>query len=142
MGSLLGVLAGMSLLGILLVILIGIAVGALMLTLSFRLVMGYMPAFLKAVGAVVLTAIVSAVAIGLAHALAGGGRMLGLVVQFLVGAAMVNWLLVADNGLRIGYGKACLVQLVYTVMEVVLGVVIGILVLVTFGAALSAGMHH
>ncbi|HEX5305923.1 MAG TPA: hypothetical protein VFW82_07555 [Dyella sp.] len=141
MGSVFGALAGMSLLAILLVVVVGIAIAALLLMVSFRLVVGYMPSFLRAMGAVVLTAIASAVALGLAQVLLGGGRLLAFVVQFLLGAAMVNWLLLAENGLRIGYGKACLVQLVYLVMEIVIGVVLAIAVAVLFGAAVMS-MHH
>jgi hypothetical protein len=142
MGSAFGVLAGMGLLGLLVMVVVGIAVGALLLTLSFRLVVGYMPSYLKAMAAVVLTFIAAAVTVAVLHMVTGSGRLLGMVVQFLVGAAMVNWLLVAGNGLRIGYGKACLVQLVYTVMEIVVGVIIGILLVVVFGAALGAMAHH
>ena len=142
MSSLFGVLAGMSLLAIVLMVVIGIAVGALLLMVSFRLVVGYLPSFLMAVAAVVLTTVVSAAVGALVHAVTSGGRPLGLVAQLLIGAAMVHWLLVADDGRRIGYGKACLVQLVYTVMEIVLGVVIAIVAVAMFGAALGAGMHH
>jgi hypothetical protein len=141
MGSVFGALAGMSLLAIVLVIVVGIAIAALLLTVSFRLVVGSMPSYLRAMGAVLLTVIASAVALGIAHALLGGGRLLAFVVQFLVGAAMVNWLLLADNGLRIGYGKACLVQLVYLVMEIVIGVLLAIAMAVLFGAAVMS-MHH
>lgn len=141
MGSVFGALAGMSLLAIVLVVVVGIALAALLLTVSFRLVVGSMPSYLRAMGAVLLTAIASAVALGLAHALLGGGRLLAFVVQFLVGAAMVNWLLLAGNGLRIGYGKACLVQLVYLVMEIVIGVLLAIAMAVLFGAAVLS-MHH
>ncbi len=113
MGTAFGALAGMSLLAIVQVIVVGIAMAALLLTVSFRLVLGSMPSCPRAMATVVLATIASAAARGIAHALLGGGRLLAFVVQFLVGAAMVNRLLLADNGLRIGYGKACLVQRVY-----------------------------
>lgn len=142
MGSVFGALAGMSLLALLVMVVVGIAVAALMLTVSFRLVVGHMPSFLRAVGAVLLTAVATVVVMGILGAIShGAGRLLGVVVQFLVGAAMVNLLLLGDTGQRIGFGKACLVQLVYTVMEIVVGVVLAILAVVVFGAAL-ASMHH
>ena len=141
MGSVFGALAGMSLLAIVLVVVVGIAVAALLLTVSFRLVVGVMPSFLRAMGAVVLAAIASVVALGVAHAVLGGGRLLAFVVQFLVGAAMVNWLLLDGTGQRVGYGKACVVQLVYLVMEIVIGVLLAIAMAVLFGAAVMS-MHH
>ncbi|MGB6145548.1 MAG: hypothetical protein WBG33_14750, partial [Rhodanobacter sp.] len=48
-------LAGMGLFAILIMIVVGIALGALVLAVSFRLVVGFMPSYLRALGAVVLT---------------------------------------------------------------------------------------
>ena len=45
-------LAGMGLFAILIMIVVGIALGALVLAVSFRLVVGFMPSYLRALGAV------------------------------------------------------------------------------------------
>ena len=141
MGAVSGALAGMGLLAILVIVVIGIAIGALLLSVAYRLVVGYMPSYLRAMGAVVLTGIASAIVIAIAHAVLGsGGRLLGIVVQFLVGAAMVNWLLLSATGVRVGYGRACLVQLVFTVIEIVVGVVLAIMAVTLFGLGI-ASMH-
>lgn len=140
MGSLFGVLAGMSLLAVFVVIGVGLLIAALLLTLSFRWVVGYMPSLLRAFGAVLLTAIASAVALGMARAVGGDGRLLGLAVQFLIGAGMVNLLLLGGDGLRIGFAKASLVQLVYTGLCIIAGLVLGLALVALFGGML-ASMH-
>jgi len=62
---------------------------------------------------------------------------LSLIVNFLVGAAVVNYLLLAQNGSQIGYGKACMVQLVYSVIGIVLGAIILGIMAVFFGSMLA-----
>ena len=137
--SSLAALAGMGLFGILVMIVVGILVAALVLSVSFRLVVGYMPSYVRAIGALVLTWIAVAIAmvvVGMVtHGAAGG--LLSLIVNFLVGAAVVNYLLLAQNGSQIGYGKACVVQLVYLVIGIVLGVIIGGIMMVFFGSMLA-----
>ena len=135
-------LAGMGMVAMLVMFVGGILVAALVLSVAFRLVVGYMPSYLRSLGAVVLTAIaaaVTAVVLGmLMHGAASG--LLAVIVQFLVGAAVINYLLLAQNGSQIGYGKACMVELVYMVIGFVLALVIGLLLAMVFGAALF-GMH-
>ena len=135
-------LAGMGMLAMLIMIVGGILLAGLLLCVAFRMVVGYMPSYLRSVGAIVLTFVaVVAVSIVLRMILPGSASgLLTLVVQFLIGAAVVNYLLLAQNGSRIGYGKACLVQLVYLVMQILLGLIIGVIIAVVFGAALF-GMH-
>lgn len=135
-------LAGMGMLAMLIMIVGGILLAGLLLCVAFRMVVGYMPSYLRSVGAIVLTFVaVVAVSIVLRMILPGSASgLLTLVVQFLVGAAVVNYLLLAQNGSRIGYGKACLVQLVYLVMQILLVLIIGVIIAVVFGAALF-GMH-
>jgi len=140
MGSLFGVLAGMSLLAVFAVIGAGLLIAALLLALSFRWVMGYSPSLLRSFGAVLLTVIASAVALGMARAVGGDGRLLGLVVQFLIGAWMVNLLLLGGDGLRIGFAKASLVQLVYTGLGLVAGLLLGVAMVTLFGS-MMASMH-
>lgn len=140
--SSLGALAGMGMMMLLVMLVVGIAVGALLLCVAFRLVVGYMPSYLRALGAVVLTAVVDFVASIVLGMLMGGVRStsLMLAVEFLVGAWVVNYLLVSLDGSRIGYGKACLVQLVYMVIGILIALVLAALFAMLFGAAMF-GMH-
>ena len=135
-------LAGMGMLAMLVFIVTGVLIAALVLGLAFRLVVGYMPSYLRSLGAVLLTFVaVLVVSVVLGMILPFGlSRLLALVAAFLVGAAVVNYLLLAKDGSQIGYGKACLVQLLYIVIEFVLALVLGFLMAMVFGAALF-GMH-
>jgi hypothetical protein len=136
-------LAGMGMMALLIMFVGGILIGALVLSVAFRLVVGYMPSYLRALGAVVLTAIavvVALVVLGmLMHGGAGGG-LLSVIVQLLVGAAVINYLLLAQTGSQIGFGKACVVEVVYMVIGFVLALIIGLILAMVFGAALF-GMH-
>ncbi|MGN6705814.1 hypothetical protein [Rhodanobacter lindaniclasticus] len=136
--SSLAALAGMGLFAMLVMLVVYILVGALILSVSFRLVVGFMPSYLRALAAVVLawiaTFVVSLVLRMILPASAGG--LLSLAALFLVGAAVVNYLLLAADGSQIGYGKACVVQLVYMVIGFVLALLIGFIVMSMFGAAL------
>ena len=135
-------LAGMSLFAILVMIVVGILVGALILSVAFRLVVGIMPSYLRALGAVVLTfVVVFVVSLVLGMVLRGaGGGMLSMIVNFLVGAAVVNYLLPAADGSQIGFGKACLVELIYMVIGIVVALIIGFIFAMVFGAAML-GVH-
>jgi hypothetical protein len=135
-------LAGVSMLALLVMFMGGILVAALVLSVAFRLVVGHMPSYLRSLGAVLLTAVavvVASVVLGLVMHNGASGLLSG-VVQFLVGAAVINYLLLAQNGSQIGYGKACLVELVYMVIGFVLALIIGLIVAMVFGAAMF-GMH-
>ena len=136
------VLAGMGMLAMLVMIVGGILLGALILCVSFRVVVGYMPSYLRSIGAVLLTFVaVLVVSVILRMILPQGlGHLLLLAADFLVGAAVINYLLCAQNGDQIGYGKACLVQLIYMVIGFVLALVIGLIMALVFGAAMF-GMH-
>jgi hypothetical protein len=135
-------LAGMGMFAMLVMIVVGILVGALILSVAFRLVVGIMPSYLRALGAVVLTfvaVLVVSMILGMVLRGAGGG-LLSMIVNFLVGAAVVNYLLLAADGSKIGYGKACVVELIYMVIGIVLALIIGFIFAMVFGAALF-GMH-
>ena len=133
-------LAGMGMMALLVMIVGGILIGALVLCLAFRLVVGYMPSYLRALGAVVLTFVAVVAASMVLGMLLHGGGLLPAIVNFLVGAAVVNYLLLAQDGSQIGFGKACLVQLVYMVIGVVLAMIIGVILAMVFGLAMF-GMH-
>ena len=142
MGNSFALLAGMGLLGILVVIIVGIAVGALVLSVAFRLVVGYMPSYLKALATVVLTWIATVlVALVLALVMPTALRGLaGTVALFLVGAGVISYMLRTETGLSVGFGKACLVQLVYMVIGFVVAVLFGLIMAMVFGSALL-GLH-
>jgi len=133
-------LAGMSMMALLVMIVGGILIGALVLCLAFRLVVGYMPSYLRALGAIVLTFVAVVAASMVLGTLLHGGGLLPAIVNFLVGAAVVNYLLLSQDGSQIGYGKACLVQLVYMVIGFVLALLIGVILAMVFGIAMF-GMH-
>ena len=142
MGNSLALLAGMGLLGILVVIIVAIAVGALVLSVAFRLVVGYMPSYVRALGTVVLTwiatvLVVLVLALVMPAALKG---LAGTVVLFLVGAGVITYMLRTETGLPVGFGKACLVQLVYMVIGFVVAVLLGLIMALVFGSALL-GLH-
>jgi hypothetical protein len=134
-------LAGMGLVAMLVAFVVGILVAGLALCVAFRLIIGYMPAYLRSLGVVLLTAAaVVAASIVLGMLMHGANGWLGVAVEFLVGAAVVNYLLLSQNGSRIGYGKACLVQLVYMVIGFVLFVIVAAILAAIFGTAIL-GMH-
>ncbi|MEO8811100.1 MAG: hypothetical protein ABI386_12730 [Rhodanobacter sp.] len=135
-------LAGMGMFAILIMIVVYILLGALILSVAFRLVVGFMPSYTRALGAVVLTWI-GAVVVTLILRLvlpAGAGSLLTFAALFLIGAAVVNYLLVAVDGRQIGFGKACVVQLVYMVIGFVLALILGAIFAMVFGAAML-GSH-
>lgn len=140
MGTSFAALAGISMMALLIMIVGGILIGALVLCLAFRMVVGYMPSYLRALGAVVLTSVAVVVASVVLGMVLHGSGMLSVVVNFLVGAAVVNYLLLAQDGSQIGFGKACLVQLVYMVIGFVLALIVGVIIAMVFGAAMF-GMH-
>lgn len=138
-GSALAALAGMGMLAILVMAVVGIFVAALVLSVAYRIVVGNMPSYPRALGTVVLAWLASlVVTLVLRVVMSGGlGGLLVLAAQFLIGAAVINLLLPSGSG-QIGYGKACLVQLVYLVAFIVLAFVLGLLAALLFGSML----HH
>lgn len=135
--SVFGALAGMGMLAMLVLIVVGVLVSALVLSVAYRLIVGHMPSFARALATVVASWLASLVVRLILHS--GAGHLLAWLVQFLVGAAIINLLLLARDGSQIGYGKSCLVQLLYMVVFVVLAVIIGVVVAVLFGSMLA---HH
>ena len=139
MGTSFAALAGMGMVALLVMIVVGILLGALILAVSFRLVVGFMPSYLRALGAVVLTYVAVFVVAWILGMLVHSS-VLTLIVNFLVGAAVVNYLLLAADGRQIGYGKACVVELVNMVIGFVLALIIFAIVAMMFGTAML-GMH-
>ncbi|MEP6898383.1 MAG: hypothetical protein ABI870_07615 [Rhodanobacter sp.] len=133
-------LAGMGMFAMLMIFVVGILIGALVLCVAFRLVVGYMPSYLRSLGAVVLTAVaVIIVSVVLRMIMPSGlSGLLSLVVQVLVGAAVVNYMLLGKDGMQIGFGKACLVQLVYIVIGFVIALILGFLLAGVIGGMIAA----
>ncbi|GAB3786902.1 hypothetical protein GCM10028797_19060 [Dyella agri] len=132
----LGVFAGMGLVAILLTVVVGVLVSALLLSLAYRMVVGHMPSFARALATVVVSWLASGVVGLILHG--GMGHLLSFVAQFLVGALIINLLLPGQDGSQVGYGKSCLVQLVYMVIFFVLALVLALL----FGGMMLGLMHH
>ncbi|HEX8776932.1 MAG TPA: hypothetical protein VF738_02335 [Rhodanobacter sp.] len=134
--SVFGALAGVGLVFGLLMIVVGVAVSALVLSLAYRLVVGHMPPFARALGTVLASWLASVVVGLILHG--GSGHLLSFVAQFLVGALVINLLLPAQDGSQIGYGKSCLVQLLYMVIFFVLAFVLALV----FGGMMLGMLHH
>jgi hypothetical protein len=85
-----------------------------------------------------IAGIVAMVVIGMVSSGSAGG-LLSLIVQFVVGAFVVNRLLLAQNGSQIGFGKACVVQVIYLVIFIVLAMILAALMAVFFGSMMAHG---
>lgn len=135
-------LAGMGIVPMLVMVVIGILVAAMVLCVAFRLVVGYMSSYVRSLSVVLLTvAAVAVVLVVLGIVMPGAANdMTAAAVGLLAGIATVNHLLPSENGIRIGYGKACLVQLVYLVINFVLVMIVSAVLAVVFGTAML-GMH-
>lgn len=146
-GALMGLGMGM---GVVLVgTVVGVFAGALILMLAVRLVERFTPPFGRAV--LVMLACMGALfavnAVLAAAGLAGGmggfaggyltpGRLLMLVVDFLVAAWVVQRLLKLPSGERMTYGRVCLIMLVQYAIGLGLGIVFGLAAAVLFGGML------
>jgi len=106
--------ADLGMLGSLVMFVVVVLVAALLLCLVFRLVIGYLPSYPHAIAVVLLSVAVAAAAIVagmvLPQALAG---WMGWGAALLAGAGWVDYQLLAEDGRRLGYQKAFLVQLIF-----------------------------
>ncbi len=120
-------------------ILVGIAIGAGILLLSTKLGAGFTPKFPIAAATTVVEFIAAGVVSYILHMVLGMGALsslLSLIVIFLVYAAIVNAMLKRPDGAQMGFGKACLV----TLIEIIIEIVLGIILMFVFGAALFGMM--
>ncbi|BFI97291.1 MAG: hypothetical protein RSP_28010 [Rhodanobacter sp.] len=134
--SVFGALAGAGLVFGLVGIAVGVLVSALVLSLAYRVVVGHMPDFARALGVVVAAWLAKWIVMVILHG--GAGSLLSWVAQFLVGALVINLLLLAKDGSQIGYGKSCLVQLLYSVIFVAIAIVLALV----FGGMMMGMLHH
>lgn len=134
--SVFGALAGLGVMAMLAMVVVGVLLSALVLSVAYRLIVGHMPSYARALATVVVTWLASLV---VRLVLPGGmGHLLAWVAQFLVGAAIINLLLLARDGSQIGYSKSCLVQLVYMAIFIALGLVLALV----FGGMLLGMLHR
>ncbi|MCX7032951.1 MAG: hypothetical protein NT046_03135 [Arenimonas sp.] len=142
----------------------GLLVGGLVLKFTVRLLQGFSPGFGKSVLVVFLAGVVGFIinivlsmvmGVGSNAALMGGdeaamaGAMMasmGLMAISLVGslfitAFFVNLMIKQPDGQAIGYGRSCLVSLLYLVVMVVLGIIAAVVlgIVIGVGAAGLAG---
>lgn len=133
--SMMGALAGMGWLATLVMIVGSILLASLMLYLAFRLVVGHVTSYLRAIGVVLLTVIASLPVYALMGILLpmGLGGLFALVVQFFIGAAVTRQWLLTQDGRPLAYARACMVQLVNVLISVGMAVGIIVVLAVAFG---------
>ncbi|MGN6312707.1 MAG: hypothetical protein ACTHMO_02980 [Rhodanobacteraceae bacterium] len=154
-GAGLGALMGMGL-GIILVgIIVGLIVGTLILMLATKLVEKFTPSFGKALVTQIVAGIVGfivAIVLGLVLGMTIPARLAAGVVNFFVCAWVIQQLItrpgggaVSDGGAmamaasgKMSYGRACLIALI----EYIIYILIGVIVLLVFGGAMLAALHH
>lgn len=119
-----------------------IVVGALIVQLATKLAAGFKPTLGNAIATVIVGIIAGMIASWILHmVLTGGtGSLIGLVVAFLVNAAVINFMIKQPSGGQMGFGKACLVSLIQYIIYIVLSVIL----VFVFGTAMFSmlgGMH-
>jgi hypothetical protein len=113
---------GLGMAGSLVMLVVVVFATALLLCVVFRVLVGSMPSCWHALGVVLLTAAVTMAVSIVARMLLSPdlGNGLALVVALLVGAGWIDYRLPAPDGLRIGYRKAFLVQLIFLGISMVM----------------------
>ena len=101
---------------------VSLLVSALVLSVVFRAFLGYMPSYVRSITVVLLTAATVATVHVVANMVLPSRLVvwLALLAAWLVGAGWINSRLLTSIGSHIGYGKACLVQLAYLVISLLL----------------------
>lgn len=107
--------ASMGLLGAFIALVVVLVLAAFLLGLIFRIVVGYFPSIPRAIGVVLLTAVVAFAAsiVGKLFVPPNLVDWVALGIALLAGAGWVNYQLLSSNGQRVGYHKALLVQLIF-----------------------------
>jgi hypothetical protein len=118
---------------------IAISIGALIIMLATKIAAGFGArfgqAFLAALLATILAGILSWI-IQMVLGVGGMASVVSLVLVFLLNSAIINAIVKRPDGLQMGFGKACLVSLIQIVIEII----IGILCVFLFGAAIFGAM--
>jgi hypothetical protein len=145
---------GMGLTFMLVAIVVGLIVATLILMLVTRMVEKFTPSFGKALVTQIVGGIagfIVSVVIGLVLRGSMAGGLVAAVVNFFVCAWIIQQLItrpggaVADGGAmamtaggKMSYGRACLIALI----EYVIYIVIGVIMMLVFGGAMLAALHH
>ena len=144
-GNMLGALAGAGLLIGLIGLVISVLIYALILMFAYKLVVKSDPGYGKAIvtalaifGAGIVVGIVLGLLLGWLGLL---GRLVVLVVNFLVAAWLIQKLMKQSGGGEIGYGSACAVEAVAIGISIVIGIVLAVLFMV-LGFSFMHGMMH
>lgn len=162
-------LGGMILVIFAVMLVLGLLVGGLILKFSVRLLQGFSPSYGKSilvvflsgvVGFIIQMALTMVMGVGagmtdpasMGNEAAAAGMMMAslgimgvsLLAALFITAFFINLLIKSPTGQAIGYGRSCLVSLLYLVAMVVLGfvasIVIGIIIgMMGVGAAAMAG---
>lgn len=157
-------LGGMILVIFAVMMVLGLLVGGLILKFSVRLLQGFSPSYGKSILVVFLSGVVGFIinialtmvmgvgagmgdptAMGNEAAMAGammaslGVMGISLLAALFVTAFFINLLVKSPDGQAIGYGRSCLVSLLYLVAMVVLGFIASF-VLVIIAGVMGAGM--
>ena len=133
--SLFDALANVGMLGSFVLCVIDLLLGALLLCLAFRIVVGYVPSYTRAIAVLALTLVAMAAAAIVSGMLLPDDTYrlpIAVAAGFVVGAWAVNRLLMSRTGGRIGYAPAGLVQLVFMGAGFVLAIAF---------SAIMHGMH-
>jgi hypothetical protein len=114
---------GMPALVVLLVV--SLLISGLVLSVMFRMFLGYMPSYVRSISVVLLTAVTAAAVHVVANMVVPGHLVvwLALLAAWLLGAGWLNSRLLTRTGSAIGYGKACLIQLAYLMISLLLWMV-------------------
>ena len=156
-------LGGMILVIFAVMMVVGLLVGGLVLKFSVRLLQGFSPSYGKSILVVFLAGVAGFIinlvltmvmgvgagmadpsAMGSEAAMAGAMASLGimgvsLLAALFITAFFINLLIKSPTGQAIGYGRSCLVSLLYLVAMVVLGIVASIVIGIIVGV-MGAGM--
>ena len=151
-------LGGMILVIFAVMVVLGLLVGGLLLKFSVRLLQGFSPSYGKSILVVFLAGVAGFIvqivltmvmgvgagmgdpaAMGSEAAMAGammaslGVMAISLLAALFITAFFINLLIKAPDGRAIGYGRSCLISLLYLVAMVVLGIVASILIGIIIG---------
>jgi len=158
-------LGGVVLVVLALVVVVGVLIGGLVLKFTVRMLQSFSPGYGKSVlvvllagvaGLVVNVVLSMAMGVGNSAMMAGGdqaamaGAMMAslgataisLVASLFITAFFVNLLIKQPDGQAIGFGRSCLVSLLYLLVMVVLTIIVSVVLalVIGLGAAGMAGM--
>ncbi|MBW8369184.1 MAG: hypothetical protein K0M70_15170 [Arenimonas sp.] len=153
---------GMILVVLAVMVVLGLLLGGLVLKVTVRLLQGFSPSFGKSVLVVFLAGVAGFVVnivlsmvmgVGSNMAMAGadeaamagammaslGAMAISLLASLFITALFVNLMIQQPTGQPIGYGRSCLISLLYLVVMVVIGIVASIVLALVVGIG-AAGL--